>query len=45
VIELQFPIRRLEAELTTENASQHLRLSRYREVFYKVTWIELEIQE
>ena len=45
VIELQSQIRLLEAELTTQVASQQLRLSRYREVYYEATWIELEIQE
>ena len=42
VIELQSHIRRLEAELTTQYASQHMRLARYREVYYEATWIELE---
>ena len=42
VIELQSHIRRLEAELTAQYASQHLRLTRYREVYYEATWIELE---
>ena len=45
VIELQSHIRRLEAELTAQVASQHIRLARYREVYYEATWIELEIQE
>ena len=45
VIELQSHIRQLEAELTVQHASQHLRLARYREVYYEATWIELEIQE
>jgi hypothetical protein len=45
VIELQSRVRQLEAELTTQVASQHLRLVRYREVYYEATWIELEIQE
>jgi len=45
VTELQSQIRLLEAELTTQVASQQLRLSRYREVYYEATWIELEIQE
>jgi len=45
VIELQSHIRRLEAELTAQVASQHLRLARYREVYYEATWVELEIQE
>ncbi len=45
VIELQSHIRRLEAELTAQHASQQLRLARYHEVYYEATWIELEIQE
>ena len=45
VIELQSHIRRLEAELTAQNASQQLRLACYREVYYEATWIELELQE
>ena len=45
VIELQSHIRQLEAELTTQVASQQLRLARYREVYYEATWVELEIQE
>ena len=43
VIELQSHIRRLEAELTSQVAGQHLRLSRYREVYYEATWIELDL--
>jgi hypothetical protein len=42
VIELQTHIRRLEAELTTHNANQTMRLAHYREVYYEATWIELE---
>jgi len=45
VIELQSHIRRLEAELTAQYASQHMRLARYREVYYEATWIELEYME
>ena len=45
VLELQSHIRLLEAELTAQVASQQLRLSRYWEVYYEATWIELEIQE
>jgi len=45
VIELQSRIRQLEAELTTQYASQHTRLARYREIYYEATWIELEFQE
>jgi hypothetical protein len=42
VIELQSHIRQLEAELTAQYDSQYMRLSRYREVYYDATWIELE---
>ncbi len=42
VIELQSHIRWLEAELTAQYESQHMRLARYREVYYEATWIELE---
>jgi hypothetical protein len=42
VIELQSHIRRLETELTAQYAGQHMRLARYREVYYEATWIELE---
>ena len=45
VIELQSLIRQLEAELAEKNASQHMRLAHYREVFFEAAWIELEIQE
>jgi hypothetical protein len=45
VIELQSHIRRLEAELTAQYASQRIRLARYREVYYEAIWIELEFQE
>ena len=45
VIELQSHIRRLEAELAAMYASQHIRLARYREVYYEATWVELEFQE
>ena len=45
VIELQSRVHRLEAELTAQNASQHLRLARYREVYYEATWVELEVQD
>ncbi|MCJ7622522.1 MAG: hypothetical protein MUO76_03390 [Anaerolineaceae bacterium] len=43
IIELQSQIRRLETELTAVYASQHSRLARYREVYYEVTWIELDL--
>jgi hypothetical protein len=42
VIELHSHTRRLEAELTAQYASQHMRLARYWEVYYEATWIELE---
>ncbi len=45
VIELQSHLRQLEAELAAQNASQHMRLVRYREVYFEATWIEMEIQE
>ena len=45
VIELQSQIRQLETELAAQYASQQMRLSRYREVYYEATWIEVEIQE
>ena len=45
VIELQSHIHQLEAELATQIASQQLRLTHYREVYYEATWIELEFQE
>ena len=45
VFELQSHIRQLEAELTAHQASQQLRLARYREVYYEATWIDLEIPE
>jgi hypothetical protein len=45
VIELQSQIRQLETELAAQYASQHMRLSHYREVYFEATWIELDIQE
>jgi hypothetical protein len=45
VIELQSQVRRLETELGAQYAGQHLRLTRYRDVYYEATWIELEFQE
>lgn len=45
LIELQSQLRQLEVELNAQNASQHLRLARYQEVYYEATWIELEFQE
>ena len=43
VLELQSHIRRLEAELAIQYASQDMRLGRYREVYYEATYIELEV--
>jgi len=45
VVELQSHIRQLEAELAEKNASQHLRLAQYREIFFEATWFELEFKE
>jgi len=45
VLELQSRIRQLEAELSTQYASQHMRLAHFREVYYEATWSELEFQE
>ena len=45
VVELQSRIRQMEAELHAQQASQQLRLTRYHEVYYEATWIELEIKE
>ena len=45
VIELQAQIRMLKAELSAQEDNQHLRLARYREVYYETTWIEVKIQE
>jgi hypothetical protein len=45
VIELQSQLRRLEAELNAQEASQHMRLVRYREVYFEASWIEMEFPE
>ena len=45
VVELQAQIHQLEAELAGQNASQHMRLAHYREVYYEAIWIEVEFQE
>jgi len=45
VIELQSQLRQLKAELAIHNASQHMRLASYREVYFEATWIELDFQE
>jgi hypothetical protein len=45
VIELQSHIHQLETELAARDASQQLRLARYREIYYEATWFELEFQE
>ena len=45
VVEQQVQIRRLEAELSAQYASQHVRLARYQEIYYEATWIEVDYQE
>ncbi len=45
VVELQSQIHQMEAELSIHNASQHFRLTRYREAYFEATWIEQENQE
>lgn len=45
VIELQSHIHLLEAELTAQYESQHLRLDHFRETYYEAVWIELEFQD
>ena len=45
VIALQSRIRELDTELNAQNASQNMRLARYREIYYEATWTELELQE
>jgi hypothetical protein len=45
VIELQSHIRQLEAELSDHYAGQHIRLARFREIYYEATWIELGFEE
>ena len=45
VIRLQSQIHQLETELAAQYASQQMRLSRYREVYFEATWIEVEVQE
>ena len=45
VLELQTRLRQMESELIERQTSQQLRLTRYREVYYEATWIELEIKE
>ena len=45
IIALQSRIRELETELNAQNASQNMRLARYREIYYEATWTELDFQE
>jgi hypothetical protein len=45
VVAVQSRIRELETELNAQNASQNMRLARYREIYYEATWTELEFQE
>jgi len=40
IIELQYQIRRLETELSNQNASQTIRLTLYREEYLEATCIE-----
>ena len=41
VVELQSRLRQLETELIAQQTSQQLRLTRYCEVYYEATWMEL----
>ena len=43
IIELQTHVHQLEAELAIQQASQNMRLGRYREIYYDATWVELEV--
>ena len=45
IIKLQAENQRLETELAIHNTNQQIRLARYREVYYDVTWIELDFQD
>jgi len=45
VVELQSRLRQMETELVAQQTSQQLRLTRYREIYYEATWMELEIKE
>ena len=45
VVELQTRLRQMKTELIERQTSQQLRLTRYREVYYEATWMELEIKE
>ncbi len=45
VVELQARLRQMESELIAQQTSQQVRLTRYREVCYEATWMELEIKE
>ncbi len=45
VVELQARLRQMESERMVQQTSQQVRLTRYREVCYEATWIELEIKE
>jgi hypothetical protein len=45
VIELQSSIRRLEAELNAQDASQQMRLGRRRDFYYEAAWIEVDFRE
>lgn len=45
VIDLQFKIRQLEAELNDHVAGQQIRLARAKEVYFDAIWIEVDVQE
>ena len=45
IIALQSRIHEMETELNAQNASQNMRLARYREIYYEATWTELDLQE
>ena len=45
VVELQSRLRQMETELVAQQTSQQVRLTRYCEVYYEATWMELEIRE
>jgi len=45
IIELQSHIHQLEAELAAQDASQQIRLARYREFYTEAIWIELELPD
>jgi hypothetical protein len=42
ILDLQAQVRRLEAELAAQNASQEVRLARYRDIYAEISWIEID---